>query len=76
MQTCGASSTAPGLPRSARSSDAIPLSLALQETWQWAALAGAAVFLFVLRRGVVLTLLVAGAVGAAAVLLCALLRLL
>ena len=48
---------------------AIPLSLALQETWQWAVLAGAAVFLFVLRRGVVLTLLVAGAVGAAAVLL-------
>ena len=48
---------------------AIPLSLALQETWQWAVLAGAAVSLFVLRRGVVLTLLVAGAVGAAAVLL-------
>ena len=48
---------------------AIPLSLALQETWQWAVLAGAAVVLLVLRRGVVLTLLVAGAVGAAAVLL-------
>jgi hypothetical protein len=32
-------------------------------------LAGAAVVLFVLRRGVVLTLLAAGAVGVAAVLL-------
>ena len=48
---------------------AIPLSLALQERWQWAVLAGAAVLLFMLRRSVVLTLLVAGAVGAAAVLL-------
>jgi chromate transporter len=48
---------------------AIPLSLALQETWQWAVLAGAAVLLFVARRGVVLTLLVAGAAGVAAVLL-------
>lgn len=55
---------------------AIPLSLALQETWQWTVLAGAAVFLFLLRRGVVLTLLVAGAVGAAAVLVGAPLRLL
>lgn len=48
---------------------AIPLTLALQERWQFALLAGAAVSLFVLRRGVVLTLLAAGAVGAAAVLL-------
>jgi chromate transporter len=48
---------------------AIPLALALQEAWQGAVLAGAAVCLFVLRRGVVLTLLAAGAVGAVAVLL-------
>ena len=48
---------------------AIPLALALQEEWQWAVLGGAAVSLYVLRRGIVLTLLVAGAVGAAAVLL-------
>ena len=48
---------------------AIPLALALGEAWQAAVLAGAAVCLFVLRRGVVLTLLAAGAVGAVAVLL-------
>jgi chromate transporter len=48
---------------------AIPLALALQETWQYAVLAGAAALLFLARRGVVLTLLVAGAVGVAAVLL-------
>ncbi|HYI75233.1 MAG TPA: chromate efflux transporter [Gaiellaceae bacterium] len=48
---------------------AVPLALALQETWQWAVLAGAAVALLVLRRGVVLTLLAAGAVGAVAVVL-------
>lgn len=48
---------------------AIPLTLALQETWQWAILAGAAVALLVLQRGVVTTLLAAGAVGAVAVLL-------
>jgi chromate transporter len=48
---------------------AIPLALALQEAWQGAVLAGAAVCLFVLKRGVVLTLLAAGAVGAVAVLL-------
>jgi chromate transporter len=48
---------------------AIPLAFALQERWQWAVLAGAAVSLFVLRRGVVLTLLGAGAVGAVAVVL-------
>jgi chromate transporter len=45
---------------------AIPLSLALSETWQLALLAAAAVSLFVLRRGVVLTLLAAGAIGAVA----------
>jgi chromate transporter len=48
---------------------AIPLALALQENWQWAVLAGAAVALLALRRGVVLTLLAAGAIGAVAVVL-------
>jgi chromate transporter len=48
---------------------AIPLALALQENWQWAVLAGAAVCLFALRRGVVVTLLAAGVIGALAVLL-------
>jgi chromate transporter len=48
---------------------AIPLTLALRETWQYWVLAGAALLLFVVRRGVVSTLLVAGAVGVAAVLL-------
>ncbi|MGH3127928.1 MAG: chromate transporter, partial [Gaiellaceae bacterium] len=48
---------------------AIPLALALQERWQWAVLAGAAISLLALRRGVVLTLLAAGAVGAVAVVL-------
>jgi chromate transporter len=48
---------------------AIPLTLALQETWQYVVLVGAAVALFALRRGVVSTLLVAGAVGALAVVL-------
>jgi chromate transporter len=43
---------------------AIPLTGALVETWQYAVLAGAAVALLVLRRGVVPTLLCAGAVGA------------
>jgi chromate transporter len=42
---------------------AIPLAFALDEAWQYAVLAAAAVSLFVLRRGVVVTLLVAGAVG-------------
>jgi chromate transporter len=42
---------------------AIPLARALSEPWQYAVLAGAAVALFVLRRGVVLTLLGAGAIG-------------
>jgi chromate transporter len=48
---------------------AIPLALVLQENWQWGVLAGAAVALLALRRGVVLTLLAAGAIGAVAVVL-------
>jgi len=48
---------------------AIPLALALDEWWQLIVLAGAAVSLFVLRRGVVVTLIVAGVVGAVAALL-------
>jgi chromate transporter len=47
---------------------AVPLALALTESWQWAVLAAAAVALLVLRRGVVGTLLSAGAVGAAVAL--------
>jgi chromate transporter len=43
---------------------AIPLALALTEPWQAAVLAAAAVSLLFARRGVVLTLLAAGAVGA------------
>jgi chromate transporter len=43
---------------------AIPLTRALSCNWQYAVLAGAAVVLFAFRRGVVLTLLLAGAVGA------------
>ncbi|HEU5213508.1 MAG TPA: chromate efflux transporter [Gaiellaceae bacterium] len=42
---------------------AVPLARALDEPWQVAVLAGAAVLLLALRRGVVLTLLLAGAVG-------------
>jgi chromate transporter len=42
---------------------AIPLALALAETWQVVLLAAAAAALFVLRRGVVLTLIAAGAAG-------------
>lgn len=45
---------------------AIPLTLALEEWWQFAILAGAVLVLFALRRGVVLTLLTAGSVGALA----------
>jgi chromate transporter len=45
---------------------AIPLAYALDEWWQLGVLAGAAVALFVLRRGVVPTLLVAGLVGVVA----------
>ncbi len=48
---------------------AVPLTIALEEPWQLAVLGGAAVSLFLLRRGVVSTLLAAAAVGAAAVLL-------
>jgi chromate transporter len=48
---------------------AIPLTVALSATWQYGVLAGAAVALLVLRRGVVMTLLVAGAVGAVVELL-------
>jgi chromate transporter len=42
---------------------AIPLALALSEAWQYAVLGCAAVLLLVLGRGVVLTLLLAGAAG-------------
>jgi len=42
---------------------AVPLARALAEPWQWGVLAGAGVLLLPLRRGVVLTLLLAGAVG-------------
>jgi chromate transporter len=43
----------------------IPLARALSEPWQYAILAGAAILLFVLRRGVVATLVLAGAAGVA-----------
>ena len=42
---------------------AIPLTRALSHTWQYAVLAGAVTLLLLLRRGVVLTLLSAGAAG-------------
>ncbi len=42
---------------------AVPLARALQEGWQFGVLGGALVLLLVLRRGVVTTLLLAGAVG-------------
>jgi chromate transporter len=42
---------------------AIPLTAALTQPWQFAVLAGAAILLLPLRRGVVLTLLAAAAVG-------------
>jgi len=42
---------------------AIPLVRALSEGWQYAILAGAAVLLLALRRGVVLTLVLAGTAG-------------
>jgi chromate transporter len=48
---------------------AIPLAYALDEWWQVGVLAGAAVALFVLRRGVVTTLLAAGGAGVVAALL-------
>jgi chromate transporter len=42
---------------------AIPLTLALGTAWQFAVLAGAALFLLPLRRSVVTTLLLAALVG-------------
>jgi chromate transporter len=46
----------------------VALAVPLSEAWQWAVLAGAAALLLIARRGVVLTLLAAGAVGAAVAL--------
>jgi chromate transporter len=43
---------------------AIPLAAALREGWQFAVLAAAAIALLIARRGIVVTLLVAGVVGA------------
>ncbi len=43
---------------------AVPLAGALAEPWQYAILGGAALLLFAVRRGVVLTLLLAGTAGA------------
>ena len=43
---------------------AVPLALALSEPWQFVVLGAAGVALFVLRRGPVLTLVAAGAIGA------------
>lgn len=42
---------------------AVPLALATSEWWQWVVLAAAGVLLLVLKRGVVLTLLLAAGVG-------------
>jgi chromate transporter len=42
---------------------AIPLALAITQAWQYAVLAGAAILLLAFRRGVVATLLCAGAAG-------------
>jgi chromate transporter len=47
---------------------AIPLALALDEWWQFGVLTGAAVAVLVFRRGVVTTLLAAGAAGVVAAL--------
>jgi chromate transporter len=47
---------------------AIPLTRALSHGWQYAVLAGALLLLLALRRGVVLTLLCAGAAGVAVAL--------
>ncbi len=44
---------------------AVPLALALSETWQFVLLAGAAAALLALGRGIVVTLLLAGTLGAA-----------
>jgi len=46
----------------------VPLARALTETWQFAVLAIAALMLLWLRRGVVPTLLAAGAAGVAVAL--------
>jgi chromate transporter len=48
---------------------AIPLGAALAESWQFAVLAGAAIALLVLRRGIVVTLLAAALAGLCAALL-------
>jgi len=48
---------------------AIPLTLAVQESWQYGVLGLAALVLFTARRGIVFTLLLAGGIGAVAVLL-------
>ena len=48
---------------------AIPLGLSFQHLWQIPLLAGAALWMFVLRRGVVETLLIAGLVGVGLALL-------
>jgi chromate transporter len=45
---------------------AVPLALALEQAWQYAILAAAAVVIFALRRSVVTTLIGAGIVGAIA----------
>jgi chromate transporter len=42
---------------------AIPLGLSFQHLWQIPVLAGAVVWLFLARRGVVSSLLIAGSVG-------------
>jgi chromate transporter len=47
---------------------AVPLTRALGETWQYFVLAGAAIWLLLLRRGVVSALLAAGVAGAIAAL--------
>jgi chromate transporter len=47
---------------------AVPLARALDEPWQYAVLGAAAVLLFALGRGIVPTLLLAGATGAVVVL--------
>ena len=48
---------------------AVPLAAALGESWQYVVLAAAALALFVLRLGVVATLILAGGAGVAAALL-------
>jgi len=48
---------------------AVPLGLALSQLWQFGILAAALIWLLALRRGVVLAIIVAGAMGMVAVLL-------